>query len=173
MKNIVILLLALLFTVNVNAQDAKLSVSVDRENVLMGNPFQVSFTLENMSSKKFETPIFNDFDIISTSQSSQTSIINGDMTQSTTFTYILAPRNEGTFYIDPISVETKDGVLETKPLEITILANPDGAKEEINRKNDDDGFGDFFFFKNDTPIPPSTPTQPTKKKKKKRKVYKL
>lgn len=168
MKNIITLLLALLFTININAQDAKLSVSIDRENVLMGNPFQVSFTLENISSRKFEVPIFNDFDIISTSQSSQTSIINGDISESTTFTYILAPRNEGTFYIDPITVETKDGVLETEPLEVVILANPDGIKEEIKRN--DNGIGDFFFFENHTPIPPTTPTQP---KKKKRKVYKL
>ncbi len=172
MKKLIIVSIAFLFAINIYAQDAKLSVSVDRENVLMGNPFQVSFILENVSAKHFETPDFHDFDIVSTSQSSQTSIINGDMTQSTTYNYILAPRSEGTFYIDPVSVETKDGVLETEPLEITILANPDGKKEEIKGKNKEDGFGDFFFFKNDTPIPPSTPT-PHKKRKKKRKTYRL
>lgn len=110
---------------------AKFTVRVSTDSVLMGNNFQASFTLENADGANFKAPeLAAYFDVISgPNTSSSTTMMNGQMSKSITYTYYLQPRETGVFYIEPASIETPDNYLETAPMEIMVVPNPDGIQQ--------------------------------------------
>lgn len=167
-------------------QDTKeqFTISVSSDSVLLGNYFIVRFTLQNVEGINFTPPSFEGFDVVSgPNQSSEFSMINGDVTQKMTYAYYLKPRDIGNYYITPASIETPDAVLESQPTAILVLPNPDGIIQnpetpiEQNFFDNNDffnlDFGNFdsFFF------PESNKNLPKKDKeekpKRKRKVYKM
>ena len=77
--------------------------------VIMGNPFQLTYSV-NQRAKDLRAPEFVDFDYIAgpyTSQSSSTSFVNGKRTSSftLTYTYTLIPNKEGTFTLPPATIK--------------------------------------------------------------------
>ncbi|MEZ4949367.1 MAG: BatD family protein [Saprospiraceae bacterium] len=173
MKKYIIFSLLTIFglTSDLNAQSDKspvFKVQIDRDTVLMGNYFKVTFELENAKGVNFEMPTFDNFDIVGgPNQSSSFSMINGDVSQKVTYTFFLKPKMEGSYFIEPASIEVDGGVMETLPLEVNVYPNPDGIVQEEKPKMDERM--DFFFRgREGQPLP-----QPEKPKKEKRKTYKL
>lgn len=125
-------------------QDQQFSVSVSRDTVLLGNTLKVDFTLKNTQGQ-FEGPEFASFDVLmGPNSSSSYSNINGKVTNTSKYTYIIKPREEGEFFIENAYVlnksdETKN--METEPFLITVLPNPDGIIEE----DKDSGFNTQIF----------------------------
>lgn len=121
------------FLASVFSQDnpVKFTVTVSTDSILMDNYFEVKFKLENADGQNFEAPDFNEhFNVVSGPNfSTNVSMINGYMTQSMTITYYLEPREIGSYYIMPASVKAKGEVLETAPLEVMVVPNPDGIKQ--------------------------------------------
>ena len=149
------LFLSGLFTVQAQ-NDIRFTVSVSTDSVLMGNPFQVQFTVENTDVRNFEAPSFSpDFMVVSgPNQSTSITMVNGQTRQSTSYTYVLDPVGVGSFFIGPATVETNLGYLETNPMEILVVPNPDGIKQPIRSPqgmqefqfgNPNDFFRDFDF----------------------------
>jgi len=174
-----LLLLCFISLFGIQAQDAKFSASVSTDSILMDNQFQVSFTLENEQGTEFEAPKFTDFDVLSgPNMSSSFSMMNGAVTQTMTYTYILRPKDIGNYFIEPASIKTGEKYLETVPVEVMVVPNPDGIiqRQQIpKRSNPSDIFGDMFgssdFLRG---IPSeSAPREEEKPKKKKRKTYRL
>lgn len=166
---------------------AKFTVSVSTDSILMDNYFEVKFTLENANGKNFEAPNFDEhFNVVSGPNfSTSMSMVNGDVTQSMTITYYLEPREIGAYYILPASVEANEKVLETAPLEVLIVPNPDGIKQSPKKNGNLDNFQfnfgenlfDFSFpeledapqFYRQSPreeLPPPPPAEQPKKKRK-------
>ncbi|MEO1513630.1 MAG: BatD family protein [Bacteroidota bacterium] len=167
------------------AQSPSFTVTVSTDSILMGNYFEVTFTLKDANGSNFLPPDFPDFQVVSgPNQSMSTSFINGQMSQSMSYTYYLEPKDLGNFYITAASISTAEEVLETEPKEIIVLANPDGIIQKPRRAERSRGFFDMFpstpleeMFPGGMPqpqdIPPMEQPQPQKQPKKKRKVYKL
>ena len=171
-------------------QEAKLTVEVSNDSILLGNYVEVKFTIENTSVKNFEAPNFDGFNIVSgPNQSSSMMVSNGKVTQSVAYSYYIEPVEVGNYYIQPAFVDTEEGALESTPLEVFVLDNPDGIIQQPQRNNRKDFFnrddffgGDSFFGGNDffndffdgqkNPLLQEDRVKP-KKKKQKRKVYKL
>ncbi len=151
------------------AQDgAKFSVELSSDSVLFGNYIEVRFTLENASGSNFSPPEFEHFFVIGgPNQSSSFSMINGEVTQSKSYTYFVESKAEGAFFIEPASIEADGAVLETLPIEVNILPNPDGVKEDPSKSRSNDAF-DFFREMEPTPAP-----KPKKEEQKKRKTFKI
>ena len=151
-----------------------LTATANRNEVLLGNYLELQVKLENAKALNFETPIFKDFNIVGNNQSSSFTVINGAMSQSVTYTYFLEPKEVGNFFIDPIFIETKEGVLETAPIEIIVSPNPDGIKQEESPRNN---FFDQHFDMSPLEFPGMeiNPDEgnPKKEKKKKRKTYRI
>ncbi len=116
-------------------KSAKFTVTVSTDSILMDNYFEVKFILENANGKNFEAPDFDKhFNVVSGPNfSTSMSMVNGDMTQSMTITYYLEPREIGDYYIMPASVEANGKILETAPLEVLVVPNPDGIKQSPKR----------------------------------------
>lgn len=162
------LILLLFLSINLFAQDIKFEVSVSTDSVLMDNYFELSFQLENVSGNNFSAPTFEDFDVVGgPNQSMMTSYVNGAMSQSLSYTYYLKPKDIGNYFIGPASIETEDGVLETQPIEILVVPNPDGIIQQPERTQR----RSFQWFSTPEDIRPE-PT-PKQKARKKRKVYRM
>lgn len=163
------------------AQDGQpsLKVTVSRDSILLGNNFELSFTLENGDGSKLPMPSFKDFDIImGPSTMTSTSVINGAVSSSSSMTYVLRPVEVGQFFIEPITVEVDGEYLETAPMEINVYPNPDGIIQETQKKNNTSF--DFFFSNPfdelkefDMPLPQQRNGKHKQDKKKKRKTTRL
>lgn len=152
------------------AQEANFSVQISSDSVLMGNRLKVTFSIENAKATDFSAPEFEGFAVLSgPNVSSSFSMINGKVSQSATYTYYLEPIDIGNYYIAPASVQIEDKVLETAPLEVLVLPNPEGIIQQPKEQSHPrmDLFQDFPPRRNYELLPSQ------KKKKKKRKVYKL
>ena len=100
------------------SQDFEVVVSDNK--VGLNESFEISFIL-NESGKSFTPPPFSDFQILrGPSKSSSTSIINGQMSQETSYTYVLKPLKIGVFTILPASIKVKGKTIGTKPVTIQV-----------------------------------------------------
>ena len=120
------------------AQDggARLSVSVSTDSVLMDNVFSATFCLENGEGTDFAPPAFEDFTVAGgPSFSSNMSIIGGQVSRRTCYTYYLSPRTEGVFYIGPASIRIDEQVLESEPVEILVVPNPEGIRQPVQPRD--------------------------------------
>ena len=178
MKSIILFSISLFIGISLLAQEgATFKVEVSTDSVLLGNYIEVTFTLENANMEDFQAPTFEGFQIISgPNQSSSFSMVNGKVSQQASYSYYLEPKDIGNYYIPPASVSTGEQVLETMPIEIMVVPNPDGIIQQPKSKRN--SFGNDFFDRNDLfsrdffGTPPSQQA-PRKKAKKKRKTYKL
>ena len=142
------------FAWSVQAQEeTRFTVEVSTDSILFGNYFKVTFTLENAKDAEFSGPDFSEFQVISgPNMASSMSIINGTVTQSVSYSYYLEPKEVGNFYILPASVDLNGRMLETQPLEVMVVPNPEGIKQSPEPRNGFrmDGFGfDNFDLRND------------------------
>ena len=109
------------------AQSPKLSVSVSSDTVLLGNYFELKFTVENVASTGFEAPDLHEFNVVGgPNTSSSMSIVNGVVSQSASYTYYLEPVDIGVYTIKPAYLTTGETALETPPIDILVVPNPEG-----------------------------------------------
>jgi hypothetical protein len=104
------------------AQDGTFTVSVDRATVGVGEQFELSFTLNgSTSADNFQPPQLNDFIVASgPNPSTNMQIINGAVSASITYTYVLQPKTAGKYTIGPASVSYKGKTLGTQPIVMTV-----------------------------------------------------
>jgi hypothetical protein len=137
----------MMITLVFGQEGTKLSIEVSNDSVLLGNYIEVKFTVENGQVEKFEAPTFKGFNIISgPNQSSSMMISNGAVTQNTSYSYYIEPAEVGHYYIEPAYVTVAGEVLETMPVEIMVVENPDGIIQAPKRGGMNDFFGGQGFF---------------------------
>ena len=107
------------------AQTPTFVAQVSKNKVAVGETFQVAFTL-NGSGSNLVYPNFNDFNIYSgPNQSQSMSMVNGNISQSTTISLFIAAKKEGKFTIGSATVMSGNQKLETKPIVIEVVkGNP-------------------------------------------------
>ncbi|MBO7169451.1 MAG: protein BatD, partial [Rikenellaceae bacterium] len=93
--------------------------------VQMGELFRIEFVV-NAKADKFEAPTFEGLDVMagpSTSYSSSTSIVNGEISKnvSYTYTYVVQANSEGTATISAATVEVDDEKYSTHELSIAVV----------------------------------------------------
>lgn len=118
-----------------NAQTPSFVAQVSKNKVAVGEVFQIAFTL-NGSGSNLAYPNLNDFDIYSgPNQSQSMSMVNGNISQSTTISLFIAAKKEGKFTIGPASVLSSGQKLETKPIVIEVSK----ANTQQNNQNAQSG----------------------------------
>lgn len=161
---------ALCITLMAQEESPKFTMEISTDSILMDNYFEVKFTLENASGRNFYPPSFDGFNIIGgPNQSTSMSIVNGDMTQSVSYSYYLEPKDIGQFWIEPASIEAGENVLETTAIEVFVVPNPDGVKQYPQQREQRRLFFDDFFSRPRVelqPIPKNKKVEPKKKKRK-------
>lgn len=104
------------------AQDAAFTASVDRNTLATSEQFQVTFALNGSSAgKDFRPPPLGNFLVLSgPNQSTSMQFINGSMSASVSFTYVLQPRTDGRLTIGPATIEYDGATLRSQPVTIVV-----------------------------------------------------
>jgi len=111
------------------SQDAKMIVEISNDTILMGNYIQLKYTIENEQGN-FEMPELEGLMVISgPNTSSSMSMVNNVVSQKSSYTVYLKPVDIGNHNIGPAYIETGKGMLESEPINIVVLDNPDGLQQ--------------------------------------------
>ncbi len=123
----------LFFSLTIKAQDIQVVTEISNDTILYGNVFNVRFTAKNIQVK-FTAPEFEDLQIISgPNVSTSMQFINGKMSSTMSYEYIVKPSDIGEYFIGPAYFESQDTVLETSPINIIVIPNPESIRQD-NRK---------------------------------------
>jgi len=156
-------LILFFFTLPVIGQEFSLNVSSD--TILAGNMVTITFVASNIAGQ-FEGPNMQGLNVVSgPNTSTSMSMINGDVTQKATYSYIVLCESIGEITILPAYLNTREETFETDPFQILVLPNPDGI---IEQTPSDSGYFEFNF-----PGASKKRAKPTESKKKKRTLKKL
>jgi BatD DUF11 like domain len=122
-------------------KEASFSMEISSDTIGLDGSLEVTFTVENAKLKKFNPPNFDGFEVQGPSQSSMTSIVNGEVSQKMSYTYYLIPNKKGHFTISEASAELDKGVLTTGKKDIQVV-EPYEPNVKPKHRNffDEDGF---------------------------------
>ncbi len=130
----IIVFVFFLFTFSSIAK-TKFYTQVSANQVSVGDRIQVSFVLENANGNNFKPPTFKGFSVLSgPNQSTSTQWINGKMSSSITYYYILSADMPGKFTINSAYITVDGKRLKTQPVTITVTK---GSKPKKNRSSDE------------------------------------
>lgn len=118
-------LLAVLGARTVGASEV--SASLDRQTAQVGENVVLT-VIANGTMKSVPdvtlTSLEADFDVYSVGQSTNVSIVNGQMTTETSRQFVLIPKHAGKFTIGPLSVRLGKDSMQTQPLSLTVTSGP-------------------------------------------------
>lgn len=103
-------------------QGQNFTASVSKNNVAIGEQFKLSFNLD-AKAERFQAPDLSKFRVFSgPNQSTSMKWVNGVVSNSTSYNYILAAKQEGKFIIGPAEVQFENQSLRSNPIEIVVSA---------------------------------------------------
>jgi hypothetical protein len=110
-----------------------LVATVDKNHLALNETVDVTYSFEGNGSN-FQPPAFTDFTVLSGPNSSQSmQIINGKVSQSTSYTYYLSPKKEGKFVIGPGSATIGGKRVESNSVTLEVTkANSGGSQPKGN-----------------------------------------
>ena len=104
------------------AGDISLSASVDRNVIGLDEQAMLQVEVSGSASgiPDPQLPALQDFTAYSSGRSQNISIVNGHMSSSTSFRFVLAPRITGKFTIPPITIQHEGKTYQTQPIQIEV-----------------------------------------------------
>lgn len=167
MRSILFILIISIFTLSAtSAQDVIFKQEISYDTVLIGNVLQIKYSFENTNGD-FQAPAFVDFDVVSgPNVSSQYSMINGAVTQSASYSYVLRPTHEGLITIESAKLINRDQEWTTEPMDIFVAPNPNGIIQNPRGY----GFRQEIIYRDSVSV---APIDSMKMKLKKLKTYKI
>lgn len=126
-------LFSVLFYQSTIAQDITLNATVDRSVVSLGEQitFQVTVNGNVSDINKPQLPDLKDFNVGSAGTSQNISIINGQVSTSLTYNYILVPKSIGKFTIGSVTLVHKGKTYTTNPINIEVQQPTQKQQEQI------------------------------------------
>lgn len=139
MKRAVLLILILLIGYNNLWSDYTFTANASSTNVTVGEQIQITFTLNTTSGKNFQPPSFKGFTVLAgPSRSMSTQFINGVVSSSMSYSYILLADAEGTFTIPPASIQVEGKTLTTSPITIVVTKGKQNRTSQQQRSSEGD-----------------------------------
>jgi hypothetical protein len=112
---------------SVSAQS--LTASVSNSKIGKSEQFRLVFEADGQT-RDFQPPNLSEFEIKGGPfPSEQTTIINGRMSFSISYTYVLQPREVGTFTIGSAVAEVDGNVVKSNPLQIEVVRDEDRPRD--------------------------------------------
>ena len=143
MRKIVFLWMALCaMALNAWAEDEVTFTASAPDAVAVGDQFRLSYTVNTRNIKDFRAPSIQGFDVLmGPSRSTSVNIINGDRSESTTFTYILMATKEGEYTIPGATLSAKGNQMISNSVKIKVLpedktaTNSGGGQGNVSGKS--------------------------------------
>lgn len=110
------------FSAFLNAEDIRMSASVNKTSVPLNEAFQLTISISGDSKTlpDFSAPTLQDFNTYASSQSKNFSIINGNITNTVSYIYTLGPKKTGEYEIPAFKLSYKGQTYGTDPIKITV-----------------------------------------------------
>ena len=135
----------------VYAQNATFVATVDRSPVGLGEQFTLSLTLSGSAlggGKNLQLPDLSKFRVMSgPNQSTSMQIINGAVSSSATYSFVLQPKEIGTFTIGPASIEEGGTVQKTQPISVQVVKGDPRANTPSPPADQTVQLGDNLFLR--------------------------
>ncbi len=133
-------------------QNTDFQASLDRAQVGSGEQFTLVFTLTNAGTgggKNLQLPDLSKFHIMSgPNESSAMQIVNGAVSSSVTYSYILQPKETGKFTIGPATIEAGGKIFRSAPLAIEVIKGSARPRQAAGGQDDAAAqIGDNLFLK--------------------------
>jgi len=109
-----------------------IQATINRSEAAVEDQLLLTLTVEGSRSANPTLPDLSDFDVYSRGQSTQMSFINGRVTSSVSYNYVLVPKGTGTITIGAATVELDGQVYSSEPIQIRIV----GAAEKPEQTRD-------------------------------------
>ena len=104
-----------------SATDIQVTASVDKQELTLEDSVYFSVEVEGtQSSPPPELPPLDSFKVRPLGSSSSIQIINGERTSSTTFNFVLIPKETGTFTINPAAVKIEGRKYQAEPITLVV-----------------------------------------------------
>ncbi len=124
---------------------------VDKTQVGVGEQFTLAFTLTGSAlggGKNLRLPDLKKFHIMSgPNQSSSMQIVNGSVSSTVSYAYILQPKEIGKFTIGAASIEAGGAVLQCQPISIEVVKASPKAKQQAGAQDQAVQLGDNLFLR--------------------------
>jgi len=125
MRSIMAIVLLVIGVGSARGQQADLRAEVNKNTVEEGELLRYTITIENGEERNLTPPEFHDFQVISSSRSSQMSvqIINGrqEIKKTLKITYLIRPSGIGDKVIEAAELKSNNGTLRTQPIHIKVV----------------------------------------------------
>jgi len=117
-----ILLIISFCSLNFFAQEAKLTAKVSKNKLGVNQRLRIEFSINKQGADNFKPPSFENFRIIGgPSQSVSQSWINGKVSFTQSYTYIIQPKRKGELTIFSGSIEIRGKTIKSEPIKIIVL----------------------------------------------------
>ena len=111
-----------LLTLVTAAQDATLIAKVSKNKLGLNQRLKIEFSINKQGSDQFTPPKFTNFKVVGgPSQSVSQSWVNGKVSFSQSYTYIIQPKRKGEITIGTASVKIGGKYIKSKPIKIIVL----------------------------------------------------
>jgi hypothetical protein len=130
---IYISILISLLSLSILAQAPELKVKVSKNKLGLNQRLRIEFSMNKQGADNFTPPDFKGFKVIQgPSQSVSQSWVNGKVSFSQSYTYIIKPKRRGELIISQASIKYRGGTLNSEMMKIIVLkpiASPDNPND--------------------------------------------
>lgn len=114
-------------------QGQTFSAFVSKNKVTVGEMVQLTFRLENARGENIKYPDLSDFQVLGGPSIGQTTqIVNGQMSQSFTYSFYLRPMKAGTFTIGSATVQANGETQTSDPITLEVVAGASNTTPDAN-----------------------------------------
>jgi len=115
-----------------HAQEIKVTTSVDKNIIKMDEKLKLTLTIHGtQEAPQPSFPAIDGFNLLYGPQIlAQTQIVNGNVTVSKGFTYVLQPTSKGTFTIGPSKLKYKGRTYSSDPIQVKVVDATPAAQSE-------------------------------------------
>lgn len=133
---------------------AEIKTTISNDSILLGNTCLLTIELDGQSIQQVDIDLPHTFTLVSgPNVSSSMTMINGDISQTSTYSYYIKPTEIGKEYIPPLTIHTDSGIVETTPIEVHTYPNPDNIVQEVEQQSfNQDQFNFDFSDLFDSPL---------------------
>ncbi|OGL53197.1 MAG: hypothetical protein A3C43_05285 [Candidatus Schekmanbacteria bacterium RIFCSPHIGHO2_02_FULL_38_11] len=125
----------LFFIFPASASEITVTATVDKTEATMDD--QITLSVAVNGAQRMGDPVLpslQGFQVMSSGTSSEVKIINGTLSASKSFNYILVPQKEGDFTIGQVQVEVQGKVYRTAPIKIKVLSLSGESRKDSDSK---------------------------------------
>jgi BatD DUF11 like domain len=108
-----------------------IQVTIDRTEATIEDQLVLTVTVAGSQEARPELPPLPEFRVLPRGQSTQVQIVNGQMSASVGYNYVLVPTRTGTFTIGPARVDLDGRSYQSRPFTVRIL--PASAQPQASR----------------------------------------